>query len=161
MALSPATAALSSPYSRNAKKWFSDIQKTTSYLGISRRPVIRSSSEARAYTHLDLAWVVALSLGGTPIRSTLEAHAGVGEIEVVHDVGDNSRELHAYLFVDNELLLDAHIQVEVSQAADPPATAASAIEAQQQGPNTVIDRSRVLEDVDGGRTARDFYVGSD
>src|SRR5260370_42663304 len=87
MALSPATAALSSRYSRNAKKWFSDIQKTTSYLGISRRPVIRSSSEARAYTHLDLAWVVALSLGGTPIRSTLEAEAGVGEIEGVHDVG--------------------------------------------------------------------------
>jgi hypothetical protein len=49
--------------------------------------IIRSSSEAGAHSHLNLAWVVALSLGGTPIRSTLEAEAGIGEIEVAYEVG--------------------------------------------------------------------------
>jgi hypothetical protein len=68
---------------------------------------------------------------------------------VVHDVGGYSRELHAYLFIDNEPLLDAHVQVEIAEAADPAATAAVCIETEQQGPHTVIDRNRVGEYVDG------------
>ena len=132
---------------------------------------LQVSLETRAHSHLNLARTVALCFGGTPIRRTLEAEAGLGKIKMVHYVREDSRELHAYLFVDNEPLLDAHIQVEVSQAADPASTAAPAVEAEDQRPYIAIDRNRITEEVDvalrGGShrnavrigTPRDIAVG--
>jgi hypothetical protein len=66
---------------------------------------------------------------------------------VVHEVGKHSRELHAYLFIDNKPLLDTQIQVEVSQPTNPAASATSAVETEQQRPNAVIDRNRIAEEV--------------
>src|ERR1700733_14225952 len=115
-----------------------------------------SSLEARTHPHLDLTWIVALGLGGSPVCSALQAHAGVGEIQMVHDVGDDSREVHAHLFPDDELLVDAQVQVEISQTTDPTATAATAIETHEQRANVVIDSDRIGKEVHIA-----FWSGSD
>jgi len=109
---------------------------------------VRLKLEASTQAHLDLTWAVALGLGGTPVRSALEAQARLSEIKMVHHVVEDSRELEVHLFPDNELFLDAQIQVEVSQAADPAGSAAVCIEAKQQGANGIVDRSWVAEEVD-------------
>src|SRR5258708_8942403 len=89
----------------NRRKWISDIQRPLLTYAFQECSVIRSGSEAGPYPHLDLAWAVALGLGRTPIRSTLEAEAGVSEVQVVHAVGYQSRKLHDRLFVYYEPLL--------------------------------------------------------
>src|SRR5580704_2769149 len=148
MTLSPVSTTRSLPSPETKESGFLAFRKPLLTSAFRDGSVIRSSSKAGAHSHLDLAWAVALGFGGTPVRGALEAETGLGEIKMVHHVSEDSSELHAYLFVDNEPFLDAQIQVEVSQAADPAATAASAIETEQQGTNAVIDRNRVTEEVD-------------
>ena len=86
-------------------------------------------SEAGAQTHLNLSGAVALRFGNTPVGSALQAQAGLREVEVVHEVVEHPSELQVYLFPDNDPLLHAQIQVEVSQPADTAATATVGVEA--------------------------------
>ena len=140
---------VTSPFSRltaasQERTVFSDLRAGCSWVG--------EKLEVGPNTHLDLAWRVALRLDDSPRGWSLQAEAGVGEVQMIHRVLEDSGELQTVPLVGNEFFLDTEIKVEVRNTADPASSAGTRIEAQYQRTNVLEYGNGVSEHVDSGRS---------
>ena len=70
---------------------------------------------------------------------------------MIHHVCENAGELQAVLFIGNQFLLDAEIEVKIRKPADSPSPTGVGIEAEDQRTDAVVNGNRVGEHVDRGR----------